>query len=103
MYQLIAVQTYSEHGHTSDLLYKLEKQIEQTGIDKKVFTWGDINWAEGYRMEHLPTYIKTASESEVNRWPELSTWRNVPFADVWNRPLILWVRADLIHLVPKQK
>jgi hypothetical protein len=103
MYQLMAIQNYNEEDNlnTANHIYQLERTIEQTGIDKGVFTYGDINWAEGYRMEHLPTYVKTASEGEVKRWPELSAWRDVPFMDVWNRPVTLWVRIDLLHLMPK--
>lgn len=30
--------------------------------------------------------LKTASQSEVDRWPELASWRG----DRWDKPLVLW-------------
>jgi hypothetical protein len=98
MYQLAAVQTHGDDGQN---LFDLQRKIENTGMTQGLFTHGDLYWAEGYRMEHLPVFIKTASEGEVKRWPELSAWRDVPFADVWNRPQTLWIRIDFIQLVPK--
>lgn len=100
MYQLAAVQTYGK-DNAQQLLFDLQRKIENAGITQGLFTHGDLYWAEGYRMEHLPVFIKTANEGEVNRWPELSAWRDVPFADAWNKPLTLWVRIDFMNLVPK--
>jgi hypothetical protein len=103
MYQLAAVQVYdSDDNHdTSHKIYQLERDLINKGMTDKLWTHGDIYWAEGYRMEQLPTFVKTASESEVNRWPELSAWRNVPFSDVWNRPVVLWLRIDFMGLMNK--
>jgi hypothetical protein len=98
MYQLVAVESYeSDNKNTTESrIFNLERNIENEGINLKLWTYGDINWAEGYRMEHLPTFVKTASEDEVKRWPELSQWKEVVDKSFWYRPITLWLRIDFV-------
>jgi len=51
-------------------------------------------WEDTF-FESVPGYpakIKTASEAEVKRWPELAAFRN---GSKWWRPATLWVRVDM--------
>jgi hypothetical protein len=57
-----------------------------------------------YKYASTPGYpvkIKTASESEVARWPELAAFRD---GTAWGldfvpwRPATVWVRCDMAHL-----
>ena len=52
---------------------------------------------ERYKFDSTPGYpvkIKTASESEIKRWPELAAFRDGPW-----RPATVWVRCNMAHLV----
>ena len=105
MYQLIAVETYSEtecKAATMEPINKLSDIIEDNAVKADVINKEDL-WNKTYCKTSLPCYIKTASEGEVSRWPELSTWRKEELKSSWYRPITLWVRADLLHLVPEQK
>jgi hypothetical protein len=100
MYQLIAVSPAPETCECANDAYQpiedLKDKIEEFAVSSGTCTYGDLNWAEGYRMEHLPVYTKTASTNEIQHWEELSTWRG--YAEQWYHPLTLWLRVDLLHL-----
>jgi len=99
MYQLIAVSPAPEVCECAHDAYEpidnLHRTIENRAIERKVCTFGDIYYAQGYRMEHLPVFTKTASDGEIERWPELAIWRN---SGKWFKPLTLWLRVDFISL-----
>jgi len=99
MYQLVAVSPSPDVCSCANDAYKpideLHKSIIDRGIAEGKFTFGDIYYAEGYRMHALPCYTKTATDSEIKRWAELSMWRNT---DKWFKPLTLWVRIDMLEL-----
>jgi len=102
MYQLIAVSPSPEVCSCAIDAYRpienMHKQIENKAIETGLCTFGDIYYAECYRMKHLPVYTKTASASEIERWSELSQWRN---CDKWFKPLTLWLRVDMLELNPQ--
>jgi len=99
MYQLVAVSPSPETCTAAIDAYhpidELHRKIEQKAIDTGRCTYGDINYAEGYRMKCLPCYTKTATEGEMKRWPELAAWRDNTH---WFKPLTLWVRVDMLEL-----
>ncbi len=98
MYQLISVETYDENecrAHNQQPIYELMRHIENKAIDKGLFEYYELKGSKSFCTKPLPVYVKTASESEVKRWPELSTWRKAP---EWFKPLTVWLRIDLLDL-----
>lgn len=103
MYQLIAVETYSEtecRAATKHPIYILQRMIDDNAIKAGLFEWHELKGSKSFCDKPLPVYVKTASESEVNRWAELSQWRKGELALMFNKPLTVWIRADLLNLKP---
>jgi hypothetical protein len=104
MYQLIAVENYSEtecKAATMEPIQEMSDAIEDKAVEKGIIEKTDL-WNKTYCGKSLPCYIKTASESEVQRWPELATWRKEDLKSSWYRPVTLWIRADLLDLIPEK-
>ena len=99
MYQLIAVSPNPEVCQcANDAWRPIEDQlktIEDRAIKTGVCTYGDLYYAEGYRWNNLPCYAKTPSDGEIERWAELTLWRN---KTNFYKPLCLWLRVDLLQL-----
>ena len=74
---------------TQHPLEELKRNIVQRAIDLGL--WDRYAWDS---TPGSPVKIKTASESEVARWPELAAWRD---NRRW-RPETVWIRADMAHL-----
>ena len=93
LYQLVAVSAYRE----GSCLAEIEEPIDKTKAAFLVKVFAAGLW-ERYKYDSTPGYpakVKTASESEVARWPEFAGWRTVKG---W-RPVGLWVRCDMAHLI----
>lgn len=103
MYQLAAVSPAPENCSCAVDAYEpidnLHHTINDNAINSGLCTFGDIHYAEGYRMNNLPCYTKTPSDGEIQRWPEFAAWRDQTVK--WFKPVALWVRVDMIHLVPE--
>jgi hypothetical protein len=85
-YQLLAVE--STNGSCRAVRMR-PLEVQKSGIMGKLVAGG--RW-ERYSWDSTPGYpvkLKTASESEVRRWPELAAWRG------HGRPCTSWIRADL--------
>ena len=96
IYQLFAVPGYRDHEAMITFIKEIEDQedaINNKAIELGIITKADMYAWEWGRRTDKPCFSATASKSEIERWPELSAWRGV---DTLYRPLILWVRADLI-------
>ena len=51
-------------------------------------------WRHSYcTLPGEPIKVKSANESEVNRWPELAAWRGRR-----SRPIVSWIRSDFRDL-----
>lgn len=67
-----------------------ERAIMHKAVDAGRWNFHDFSGTPGY-----PAKVKTASDSEVLRWPELAAFRDrIP----WN-PTTLWVRCDYLDLI----
>ena len=101
-YQLAAVSAYDGKSCLADMnrpIHLLERQINKRAIATGIIEERTL-WSKSWHKDiAFPVLVKTASEDEVNRWPELAAWRE---AGGW-RPLTLWVRQDLMHLVEEPK
>jgi hypothetical protein len=100
MYQLVAVSPSPDKcdcAHSAwEPIESLNKAVLHKAIETGLCTYGDINYADGYRMENFPCYVKTATDGEITRWAEFSAWRN---SGKWFKPVALWVRMDMLQLV----
>ena len=94
LYQLVAVETPGAsciavgERPLRDLKWHVMKGVSEAGK------------RERYQYDSTPGYpvkIKVASEGEVNRWPELASFRESR-SRYW-RPSTLWVRCDLVEFV----
>jgi len=99
MYRLEAVESYQ--------VLKTEcKAVSDRAITEALWDMNRKAYAAGlkdtyYRVKGddvtlRPAIVKTASASEIARWPELSAWRAELTQPAWAQwhPSILWVRMD---------
>ena len=99
MYTLHAVPaTWEDAGCIANAMRPIEdldRDIRMAARER-----GILNLAQSYIRglnENPVTVIKTASKSEVEKWPELASFR--PGAPYW-RPGLLWVRSDCVDWAP---
>ena len=86
VYQLVGVSTYDPNGCLAGMdrpIYDMASQIEHAAA-AKVAHWYEID------RDPKPCYTRTATESQVAAWPELTSWRGVKYC----RPLCLWQRQE---------
>jgi hypothetical protein len=107
MYQLVVVEPIKENAciaETTQPIYKLERTIDDNAIKAGLFEYYELKGCKSFCQKPLPVYVKSASDSEIKRWPELSQWRNKTELElIIHKPLTVWVRIDLLNLVPDQK
>jgi hypothetical protein len=107
MYQLVVVETIKPDAciaETTRPIYTLGRDIDNRAIDAKLFENYELHGCKSYCDKPLPMYIKSATDGEIKRWPELSQWRNKSELElIIHKPLTLWVRIDLLYLVPENK
>ena len=99
-YQLVAVEAYPDgdscKASTELPLYESQRNINQKAIASGRYEHHKIYGSQWGATKQLPTMIRTASESEIKRWPEFAQWR-----DRFNpicKPLALWVKTDMLDL-----
>jgi hypothetical protein len=107
MYQLVAVESYKPNAciaETSHPMYELLRHLDHAAIDAKLFEYYELMGCKSNCDKPLPGYLKSSTESELNRWTELSQWHNnaTELELIRHKPLCLWVRSDLLHLVPNK-
>lgn len=96
-YQLVAVEAYNENECIATRIQPLrdtQRNINNKAVESGRYEFHEIYGTQWGATKQLPTMLKTASESEVNRWVELAQWRNSKFY----RPLTLWVKTDMLDL-----
>ena len=88
IYRLIAVETTGGlcRAETQGPLRELERAIM-----KRLELSGQWNWYDFASTPGYPIKLKTATEGEIARWPELSGWRGQGIS----RPLTAWMRVDM--------
>ena len=92
LYQLVAVESPAASCRAMGMrpLEDAERQIRNAAVEAGMWRRYDYTSTPGY-----PAKIKTASESEVARWPELTAFKGMN----GYRPTTLWVRCDMVHLI----
>jgi hypothetical protein len=107
MYQLIAVESIIEgscRAETTHPIYQLERDIDNNAIEAKLFEYYELKGCKSYCTKPLPVYVKSSTDGEIKRWPELSQWLNKTELELLcHKPLTVWVRIDLLYLVPENK
>lgn len=96
LYQLVAVESPGASciAESTRPLYNQQREIVKAAKDAGL-------WKSYWESDPgYPAKLKTASQSEVERWPELAAFRNTPchLNAPWIRPLTLWVRVDMVEV-----
>ena len=93
MYRLQAVPTRDTHNAPIHWMNAIEDQqravtcaAKAAGIPNPERSNRSGEWGTHY---HEAAILKTATQAECARWPELAQWRD------GMRPWVLWVRADI--------
>ena len=89
IYEMAAVESAAEckascRAASSRPIYDAHHAVEAAGIAAGRYRWQDICRSDNNIT--YPSYVKTASDAEVARWPELAAWRGMRY----DRPLVLW-------------
>ena len=103
MYQLVTIESDNPNecrAATMKPIHTMQYLINRKAIANGLFEHHELNCSAEYCPKPLPSYVKTASEPEIKRWIELANWRERIAKCYWDKPLTLWVRADLLNLVP---
>jgi hypothetical protein len=103
MYQLVTIESDNPNecrAATMKPIHTMQYLINRKAIANGLFEHHELNCSAEYCTKPLPSYVKTASEPEIKRWIELANWRERIAKCYWDKPLTLWVRADLLNLVP---
>jgi len=94
VYELLAVEAPNGtcRAETTQPIRDLENRIDRAAVNAGAWHYYDFS------TPGCPVKVKTASESEVARWPELASWRKGGGGWYPWRPIVAWIRADLKHL-----
>jgi len=105
MYQLVTIEQdikdscIAERTHP---IYQLERTIDDNAISAGLFEHHELKGCKSWCDKPLPVYVKSANQSEIERWPELSQWRDKTELElIRHKPLMVWVKIDLLNLVPE--